>query len=352
MVYSNKFVMCVLLNGRPQKEKANGVVPLPFGTEYALRFRNKNSRRAVVKIYIDGENVSGEGYIVNAHSHVDIKRHHDVDRAFKFVSLDSEAAIDYGKDGPNEDKTKGTIEARFHFEKELPPQPQVIYRDVHHDHHHHYPRPKPWPLPPIVFPCTDYTTTCGGGGTSSSLGGPISSSGMNANYGDPAGTFADGAEMSQMSCSKGGIRGQRNRHRTNIDCDIATFKRISSHLEELKDGCTVEGHNTGQSFHTVWCETEDTFTSLKIFLQGFGEDEEEMEEVAESQPIKRRKTNKESQIDDLEAENKRLRRQLAELENENLKALVDKKLARVDELNAKKPVKKRVAKKRTTKKKS
>jgi len=61
MVYSNKFVMCVLHHGHPLKELANGMVSLPFGAEYALRLRNKNNRRAVVKLFIDGENVSGGG---------------------------------------------------------------------------------------------------------------------------------------------------------------------------------------------------------------------------------------------------------------------------------------------------
>lgn len=97
MVYSSRFVVCVLVNGQPAKERADGVVPIPFGSEYVLRFRNKNNRRAVVKFTIDGENVSGNGYIVPAHSAIDIKRHSEVDRAFKFVDLESGEAIDYGK---------------------------------------------------------------------------------------------------------------------------------------------------------------------------------------------------------------------------------------------------------------
>lgn len=344
MVYSNKFVMCVLLNGRPQKEKANGVVPLPFGCEYSLRFRNKNNRRAVVKIFIDGENVSGEGgYVVNANDYVDIKRHHDVDRSFKFVELDSEDAIDYGKDGPNHDKTKGTIEARFYLEKE---KPQVIYRDIHHDHHHHHhhdhyhPRPRPWPNPWPWYG-NGPITTCGGGGTTSSLGPTTCGGNMQAGtYSDDMqGTYSDqmlgGAEVTCSTNAKRSSKGKGD--------DIATFKRISIPLErkiqppeDLQDGCTVEGYSTGQRFHTVWCDTEETYTSLKLFLQGYEEDE--VEEVVEEVRPKKRRTNKESRIEDLESENEELRRQLAELENEKLKA----------ELEAKKtPKKKRRVRKKT-----
>ena len=338
MVYSNKFVMCVLLNGRPQKELANGVVSLPFGTEYALRFRNKNNRRAVVQIYIDGENVSGGGYVVNAHSYVDIKRHHDIDRAFKFVSLDSEDAVDYGKDGPNEDKVKGTIEARFYLEKE---RPQVIYRDVHHDHHHHHhhdhyhprPRPRPWPY----YPYDDgIKWTCGGGGTTSSLG-PTVQGGLDSDvsYGMNAGNETLNFSDSPPSCSTkgmssaGGQSSMRRSKTANYGDDIATFKRISIPEKKLQDGCTVEGYSTGQNFHSVHVDLEETYTSLKIFLQGFDdlEDVEQFED--EPKPRKARKTNKEVRIDDLEAENEELRRQLAELENEKLKAeLANKKKRR------------------------
>ena len=113
MVYSNKFVMCVLINGTPQKELANGTVQLPFGSEYSLRFRNKNNRRAVVKLYIDGENVSGEGFVVEANSYSDIERPSDIDRAFKFVDLDSPDAVEHGKNGPNNDQSEGNYRGTF-----------------------------------------------------------------------------------------------------------------------------------------------------------------------------------------------------------------------------------------------
>jgi len=117
MVYSNKFVMCVLVDGVPQEELSNGVVRLPFGTEYCLRFRNKHSRHAVVRLRIDGEEISGGGYIVPAHGYIDVQRPVDKDAAFKFVSLGSAEAVEFGKNGPNLDKSKGVIEASFYLEK-------------------------------------------------------------------------------------------------------------------------------------------------------------------------------------------------------------------------------------------
>jgi len=95
---------------------------------------------------------------------------------------------------------------------------------------------------------------------------------------------------------------------------------------ELKDGCTVEGYSTGQNFSTVYIDLEETYTSLKIFLQGFEE---------EKKPVKVR-TKKVEQADILEDENEELRRQIAELENEKLKKQLE---------DLKKPAKKKVAKK-------
>jgi len=293
-MYSNHFVFCVLVNGEPQKELANGTVNIPFG-EYSLRFRNKNDRRAVVKIYIDGENVSGEGYIINGNGHVDIKRHHDKDRSFKFVSLDSSEAVDFGKNGPNEDKVKGTIEAKFYLEKE---RPKMMY-PIHHHHHYLLPRPYPNPNPnPNPF----YTTSMGGT-TDGSVCRTSLAGGSNCES-----SFRDGSRSVKRSRATGSSASPN----TNYSCN--EIPTISS-LESLKDGCTVEGSNTGQNFHTVYIDVEDTYTSLKLFLQGFnGNDNTNFVSIPEA-----RKTNQSKRVDDLEMENENLRQKLAEIENQQLK---------------------------------
>ena len=300
MVFSNSFVVCILVDGKPQKELANGTVKVPFDTEYAVRLRNKNSRRAVAHIYIDGEKVSGGGYIIPAKDHVDIKRHNDKDRAFKFVSLDSEEAVDFGKNGPNPDKVKGTIEVRVHLEKE---QPKVVYRDVHHHHHHdhhHYPKPKPqpWIWPNYGLPYNTPTwTTC-----DSQASGYYGASG-GTSMGVSGGTKGmSGGVIRSCSASFGSAGLNESPTKT---CSLNNMS-----APELKDGCTVEGNLTGQNFYSAWIDTEDAYTSLRIFLQGY---EEEVVQTA------KRKTNKDQRLDDLEQENEELRRKLAEIENEKLR---------------------------------
>ena len=237
MVYSNHFVVCLLINNEVQQEKNNGTIVIPFNSEYTLRFRNKHSRRAVVQIYIDNENVSGGGYIIDAHGSIDIKRHSDVDRAFKFVSLDSADAIEQGKNGPNEDKVKGTIEARFFLEKEKPAVPVANY----HYHHYHYSnnlfptleKKYGWnPNPQVTL---GGTIGCGGGSCCSNAPIPRGCGFSSEDYGP----------VEKEVLTSGGL-------------NLPT-----------KDGCTVEGESTGQKFFSIKFDAEKEYTSVKIFLQGY-----------------------------------------------------------------------------------
>jgi hypothetical protein len=115
-MYKNKFVLVVYVNGKPVQDK-NGYVELPEGTEYTLRFRNKHDCRALVCFTIDDEDASGTGYIIPANDYIDIERFASTPKKFKLVSLESDEAIDYGKNGW-QDGTKGLVKATFYFEKE------------------------------------------------------------------------------------------------------------------------------------------------------------------------------------------------------------------------------------------
>lgn len=301
MTYSNKFVICVLVNGRPVKEKANGTVCIPFG-EFSLRLRNKNNRRALATISIDGENVSAGGYIVPANDFVDIERWADKPVKFKFVSLDSEEAVDFGKNGPNEDKVKGTIEARFFLEKETP-QP------VEHHHHHHYPKPYPPYYPPTwTWGSGAYTINSAeyrGAKTDASAMRPRD---VTYNSKGPGGQSTD----SEMLCGQCGDSATMS----FVPTAPTSVNYCCSPTPVTMDGCTVEGNYSNQSFRTVWFDAETDYVALKLFLQGYDE------KVSVAQPI-HRGTSKSRKIRELEEENERLREQVREadalrkLEEEN-----------------------------------
>lgn len=262
MVFSNNCVLAVLVNGTPSQELANGTVPIQFNSEYVIRVRNKDKKRRVVaKVFVDGENVAEGGVVINPNSYVDLEAPVGLHRRFKFVSLDSPDAVDFGKNGPNADKTKGLIEAHFHFEKEVP-QPQV-----QEHHHHHYPTPLPWWLQRRDFPY-GYPY---GKNISETFGGPLSSpikrGGMRAKVTMESNSFNDDMSLSlgEPCCSTPDTRAfsavmPQGNFANNLSANRST---------KLQDGCTVEGSYTGQSFNTTYLDYEDTATVLKIFLQGF-----------------------------------------------------------------------------------
>ena len=73
MVYKNSFIVVVKCNGKIMREK-DGAVTLPFGSEYSILLKNKNSRTAVASVEIDGEDVmDGHQYIVPANTTRELK---------------------------------------------------------------------------------------------------------------------------------------------------------------------------------------------------------------------------------------------------------------------------------------
>src|SRR6266446_2078305 len=103
MMYSNNFVVCVLQNGQVIANSKQGNVALPFSSEYQIRLRNKNNRRAVAKVFIDGDNVSEGGLVVDAYSYVDLDCHVGSKKRFLLAATDSPAAVAEGKDNKDDD---------------------------------------------------------------------------------------------------------------------------------------------------------------------------------------------------------------------------------------------------------
>jgi len=130
-MYSNKCVVCILVNGKPLKENYDGTIEIPSYTEYVLRFKNKHPEDVLVKFTIDGENVAGNGYILRANSTSDIERFADSPRKFKFVDIDSDESI---MDGKNHNAAPGLIQAQFFFRKKynypIAPQPTWIINNI------------------------------------------------------------------------------------------------------------------------------------------------------------------------------------------------------------------------------
>lgn len=268
MAYSSRFVACVLVDGKPQRELGDGTVLLDFGTEYTIRLRNKNPRRAVAHILIDGEDVSGGGYVIPASDYVDIKRHYDKPVGFKFVDVESADAVEFGKNGPNHDRTKGVIEVRFHLEKEAPPKPVVKEVHIHHYDHYFVPKPKPY-YPKWPSPWTQPYWSHGDDQQRS----------YSSEYSSEIKTSGGGMSMSMNSVGPASAGNMQSKGMMNFcrsaepdDVTLDAFvgdKERGIRLGDMdKTGVTVEGSYSSQTFRQVSIDVEDAFTVVRVVLRG------------------------------------------------------------------------------------
>jgi hypothetical protein len=154
--YQSRFIAVVQVNNQTLREK-DGVVYIPFGTEYSILMKNLSSRRALVSVSIDGRDVlGGHRLIVDANAERLLERfveNLDSGRRFKFVHKSKEVVKARG------DKIDdGFIRIEFAFEKTLP-KVEKVERHVYHEHHYDYWWPRDIPLVPY-WPEPRWTWTC------------------------------------------------------------------------------------------------------------------------------------------------------------------------------------------------
>jgi len=227
-MYSNKFVFSIKVDGCTLQELANGEIHLPINSEYAIWLQNKHDCKAVAQIFIDGENVSDGGYIIPARYGILIKRHSNADRAFKFVDLNSEAASNAGKNGPNTNKQKGVVEVRFFLEKKYIQHSFPITKSIVQN---------PW-VKPEQFPYP---------------------------YAKPTIWYQHSNDTTHLNWRAIYSTQKREVDEQSMNC------LSNSCIEQPIEGCTVAGISTGQIFDSAHLDIEDTFTAMKVFLIGYND---------------------------------------------------------------------------------
>src|SRR5258706_13209245 len=74
MVYQNKFVVAIRVDGKILRETSN-IVSLPFGSEYSVLLKNMNSVRALAKVTVDGQDATGgTRLVIDPNSSVELER--------------------------------------------------------------------------------------------------------------------------------------------------------------------------------------------------------------------------------------------------------------------------------------
>jgi len=136
MTFKDQFVVEVKCRGKILRVQ-DDIVRLPFGSEYSLYLKNLNSRKASVKISIDGEDVLDyQSLILQPNSSTELEgflRGTITTNRFKFINKTKEISDHRG------DKIDdGIIRVEFAYEKAKPIRKVILEDHHHHDHHHHH----------------------------------------------------------------------------------------------------------------------------------------------------------------------------------------------------------------------
>jgi len=116
MMYNNKLVASIRANGKVLREFKDTVY-IPFGSEYSILLKNLNTVRALINVYIDGDNVVPGGLVLNAGQEVDLQRairNGNMNEGNKFKFIERTSNIEDHRGIKLED---GLIRVEYQFEK-------------------------------------------------------------------------------------------------------------------------------------------------------------------------------------------------------------------------------------------
>lgn len=119
-MYASKFASAVKVNGKVLREFKDTVY-IPFGAEYSILLKNLNTVRAIVNVFIDGENVVPGGLVLNAGQEVDLERsvkNNNLAEGNRFKFIERTGAVEQHRGVKLED---GLVRIEYQFEKIMPP---------------------------------------------------------------------------------------------------------------------------------------------------------------------------------------------------------------------------------------
>lgn len=114
-MYANKLVASLKANGKILREFKDNVY-IPFGSEYSFLLKNLNTKRALVNVFIDGEDMTPGGLVINAGQEIDLERsikNGNLKEGNKFKFIERTGAVEQHRGIKLED---GLIRIEFQFE--------------------------------------------------------------------------------------------------------------------------------------------------------------------------------------------------------------------------------------------
>ena len=121
MMYESKLAAAIKVNGKVLREFNKDTVYIPFGSEYSILLKNLNTKRAVINITIDGQNIVEGGLVLNAGQEVDLERfvkNGNLTEGNRLKFIERTDSIEQHRGIKLED---GLVKVEFQFEQ--PPRP-------------------------------------------------------------------------------------------------------------------------------------------------------------------------------------------------------------------------------------
>ncbi len=236
-MFKNSFVVSIK-SGEKYFRESGDRVEIPFEQEYSIFLKNLNSRKAVVKVSIDGKSVlDGQSLVIQPNSVLELEGFMDGNFAknkFKFIKMTRQIENFRGKNPED-----GLLVVEYDFEKEKPLTREIVYipyRYPEYSNPYYYPY---WTYPQWTYTAgstwNDNTFTIHGGGKGSSCGTTSSNLGENALY---------------------------------TTCNYSSF------VPSKNEGITVEGHPTNQRFYSTFVkEMENCPTVISLKMIGIPKEE-------------------------------------------------------------------------------
>lgn len=115
-MYNQKLVASIKVKGKILREFKDTVY-IPFASEYSILLKNLNTVRAVVNVFIDGENAVPGGLVIDPGRSVDLERwikNGNLSEGNRFKFIERTAKIEEGPRGIKEED--GLIRVEYQFE--------------------------------------------------------------------------------------------------------------------------------------------------------------------------------------------------------------------------------------------
>lgn len=242
MMYTQKLVASIRANGKILREFKDTVY-LPFGSEYSILLKNLNTVRALLNIYIDGDNIVPGGLVLNAGQEIDLERairNGNMNEGNKFKFIERTGNIEQNRGIKIED---GLIRVEFQFEKVYKRQDGIQWQ-----HNPYYIQHDSWTNMVLRNSSADVTP--------SYMKGTVSC-----------------ADFSYTSCSVSDMAVG-----SSISASSASMQSLNA-APQTETGITVPGSKSEQKFVTAsWFATESEKHNIILKLLGETEDNKTIRE--------------------------------------------------------------------------